>query len=484
MNQPPHAPPSWRPDPSGKHALRYYDGTLWTEHVSDGQTQGIDPLPWSSQRFDWNDVLMGREYRLFGAMVANPHSGTVIQHVSFVVLLLIGATLVGASLLGASCHAHGRVAAVGREAMIAGLRIETISADAPDAVPPGRLAHVKGVARPQGPVTDDQTGVSMNALVLARTTSMYQWIETCTTHDYRPTAVGRDVYVERNIRWRRRGDMVRWTMCTYTKGWKDEPQAIHPDRVDRYRNPPFRHEAGTHRYEPMRWTLGKLEFPFDDLPELPNEQLPPIPLAPEHLATLAPELRDRSRTEGNALYIGDTKAPKVGDVRMAYTGLTQLTLTLIGERTAQGLKPHRLPDGTEFFQVREGTFSVEELAGARRQDAGEAIWAHAWFASFVAFGVGLLFPPLRSWGRALPGPPLLTGAGALLFVPLATTALYATTLARAWWAPDRNSAVLAAVVAACACVLLLSASAARLLLRRPGNDGRVTHITAGGVRLR
>lgn len=26
----------WRPDPSGRHALRWWDGTRWTEHVSDG----------------------------------------------------------------------------------------------------------------------------------------------------------------------------------------------------------------------------------------------------------------------------------------------------------------------------------------------------------------------------------------------------------------------------------------------------------------
>ena len=477
MSEPPPAPPSWRPDPSGKHAYRYYDGKLWTEHVSDGQTQAIDPLPGPSRRFDAFDLAMmpfssrqANRRRLFQGMVASPHSGTVIQHFSFAVLLLIGLTLVGAGLLGASCQTRSSAAAVGREAMIAGLRIETISPDAPDAVPAGRLVHVKGVARPHGPVTDDQTGVSMNALVLARTTSMYQWIETCTTHDDRPTVVGRDVYVESDIRWRRRGDLVRWTKCTYTKGWKDEPQAIHPDRADRYRNPPFPLEVSTHRYEPASWALGKLMLPFDDLPGRLHEHLPPIPLAPEHLATLSPELRARTHTEGNALYIGDPKAPKVGDVRITYAGLSQLTLTLIGERTERGLKPHRLPDGTEFFQAREGTFSIEELAGARQQDAGEAIWAHVWFASIVTFGVGLLFLPLRSWGRVLPGPPLLTGAGVLLFVPLAATALYATTLARAWWAPDRDSAVLAAVVAAGACALLLAASAARLLLRRPGND--------------
>lgn len=35
----------WAPDPSGRHDLRYYDGTRWTEHVADGGVATVDPLP-------------------------------------------------------------------------------------------------------------------------------------------------------------------------------------------------------------------------------------------------------------------------------------------------------------------------------------------------------------------------------------------------------------------------------------------------------
>ncbi|MGY1604072.1 PH domain-containing protein [Geodermatophilus sp. SYSU D00815] len=35
---------SWQPDPSGAHELRYWNGTAWTEHVSDQGTTGQDPL--------------------------------------------------------------------------------------------------------------------------------------------------------------------------------------------------------------------------------------------------------------------------------------------------------------------------------------------------------------------------------------------------------------------------------------------------------
>lgn len=38
--------PEWLPDPTGRHALRYWDGTRWTDSVDDGTgTPSADPLP-------------------------------------------------------------------------------------------------------------------------------------------------------------------------------------------------------------------------------------------------------------------------------------------------------------------------------------------------------------------------------------------------------------------------------------------------------
>jgi hypothetical protein len=41
---PPPTPRSWLPDPSGRHELRYWDGTRFTEHVADAGKIGTDPL--------------------------------------------------------------------------------------------------------------------------------------------------------------------------------------------------------------------------------------------------------------------------------------------------------------------------------------------------------------------------------------------------------------------------------------------------------
>ncbi|MEQ1787784.1 MAG: DUF2510 domain-containing protein, partial [Acidimicrobiales bacterium] len=35
--------PGWQPDPTGKHDHRYWDGTQWTENVSDSGVAAIDP---------------------------------------------------------------------------------------------------------------------------------------------------------------------------------------------------------------------------------------------------------------------------------------------------------------------------------------------------------------------------------------------------------------------------------------------------------
>jgi len=35
---------SWLADPSGRHELRYWDGTRWTEHVSDKGVTSVDPV--------------------------------------------------------------------------------------------------------------------------------------------------------------------------------------------------------------------------------------------------------------------------------------------------------------------------------------------------------------------------------------------------------------------------------------------------------
>lgn len=42
---PPVAAPSWLPDPTGRHELRWWDGSVWTSNVADNGVGSHDPLP-------------------------------------------------------------------------------------------------------------------------------------------------------------------------------------------------------------------------------------------------------------------------------------------------------------------------------------------------------------------------------------------------------------------------------------------------------
>src|ERR1043165_4113627 len=35
-------PPGWHPDPFGRHQVRYWDGSNWSEHVADNGVQATD----------------------------------------------------------------------------------------------------------------------------------------------------------------------------------------------------------------------------------------------------------------------------------------------------------------------------------------------------------------------------------------------------------------------------------------------------------
>jgi len=54
-------PANWYPDPTNRHQLRYWNGSAWTDHVSDNGVQGSDPVqPRGLDRVD-NALTVGNE---------------------------------------------------------------------------------------------------------------------------------------------------------------------------------------------------------------------------------------------------------------------------------------------------------------------------------------------------------------------------------------------------------------------------------------
>ena len=81
------APPNWYPDPMGRHQLRWFDGTQWTEHVSSNGSQALDPLhpgavPAVAQDPSKHDKQLARAGVVAGAA---PGGGTIFTEPVLVV---------------------------------------------------------------------------------------------------------------------------------------------------------------------------------------------------------------------------------------------------------------------------------------------------------------------------------------------------------------------------------------------------------------
>lgn len=84
---PPPPPPDWYPDPYGRFEYRYWDGSVWTDHVSSHGTQSSDPatgqghVPTVARRTD----KVVRDVAKAGAAVPHAGGGTLFTEPVLVV---------------------------------------------------------------------------------------------------------------------------------------------------------------------------------------------------------------------------------------------------------------------------------------------------------------------------------------------------------------------------------------------------------------
>ena len=79
-------PANWHPDPMGRHELRYWDGNVWTEHVSNQGVTGTDPI--KATKLDRLDSALtvgneGDPTKIARQITDTGHRGAAIQGVAF-----------------------------------------------------------------------------------------------------------------------------------------------------------------------------------------------------------------------------------------------------------------------------------------------------------------------------------------------------------------------------------------------------------------
>jgi hypothetical protein len=389
-----------------------------------------------------------------------------LRVVGHIALFLGGLLFVGLASLATSCHVHDTAAARDRDRVLGRQDVRTISSGAPLAEPQGQMVHVTGLAQASAPLVDTELGVAVMALALERRISMYQWVETC-REDPAPPEEGPPSGKSRR---RRLGSRFA---CSYDRYWRPTAQKIkRSEAAEIYRNPPFPAKAEATSFKVGAWQVGSIPI-YGVLPDIPSEALEPLLATPDHVRQLPDPMEARARVHNASLYVGDPRKLLVGDLKIEYRHRPHLAVTVVGMVDGWGrVSSVPVSGGGTYLQVRSGTFTAEEMAGARRS-AGRDYWKnHVPLAVFFLIGSFMLYWPLRAMGRSVPGPPLVTGAGVLLFAPLSAAAFHATTLAVSWLAQNDGRAAIAGVAAAAALALLPVLGLLRWLLSHPNKHGR------------
>jgi hypothetical protein len=282
------------------------------------------------------------------------------------------------------------------------------SGTSPSPANAGKLVHVVGQAKTESTISDSDLSIEFpGQLSVQRTAEMYQWKEDeqSKTEDQ----LG--------------GGQKTTTTYTYKKEWSssaiDSSQFKHPEG---HENPEM--SLTSSRVDADDVTLGsyKLDAATLDLVD------PDTALKPE-----APQGYTRS---GNTYYNADPKAPKVGDMRVTYSGLKSgSTISVLALQSGEGFGSYVAPNGYQVHAAELGNKSAAEMIQTQRSAESFITWILRGLGFILVWaGFAWFLSPLSTLASVIPflGSIVRGAAGAVSFVIAIPLTLIV--IALAWFA--------------------------------------------------
>lgn len=292
--------------------------------------------------------------------------------------------------------------------------VVSVSSDSVDAANEGKLVHLTGKADTGEMLSDDVFGVSANALKLKRAVEMYQWKETSSSETR--TKLG--------------GGTEKATTYKYSKAWS--AKAI--DSAD-FKEPTGHQNPGALPWEPIVRTAGVVELgAFTLAPSLVGK-IDAFETLPVGGGTNLPAgLEGQARIHNGGFYVGaDPTNPRIGDVRIAFSVVRPLQVSVIARQTGTTLEPYPAKAGGTIELLEEDVHSAEEMFAKAEEENKLLTWLLR-LAGFLLMlvGINLVLRPLSVIADVLPilGTIVRGGTG---LVSLLLSAIFAMiTIAVAW----------------------------------------------------
>jgi hypothetical protein len=334
--------------------------------------------------------------------------GNSIKGVLFGLLMIIGSTVL-------LFWNEGRAVQTARSLDEGAAAVIDVSPAKVDPANEGKLVHISGDVKAAARIGDPEFGVSAAALRLLRSVEMYQWKEESKS-ETRKTLGGSEETV---------------TTYTYHRVWSETR-----NDSSRFRQP------GGHENPAMRYqryaiaasdaTLGAFRPGAAVLQQLPASE--PVRVDAAIAKAVNSKLKIDAHANDGRLYLGaDPGAPRVGDLRIAFTMAPQGPVSIIGRQTGSDFSQYQTKAGDRLLMVRPGARTADEMFKAARDENRILTWVLRLIGAVVMFiGFAMILQPLVVVADVVPLIGNILGAGASLVSLVLTALLAPLVIAIAW----------------------------------------------------
>jgi hypothetical protein len=254
----------------------------------------------------------------------------------------------------------------------------------------GDLVHLRGEIIVREPVTDPDTGLTFDALLVERDIQIYQWVEDFDDESYTDT----------------QGDQRKRRVYSYARRWVSSPVRSRDFDNRRYEN--------------------HGELPFADASfKSGDARLGDVPLSPELTTLVISELGKREqdpqrmdisglsarwsgvlRPEGR--YLATSSSPRIGDIRVSYTAVIPARVSVIAQYADGVLRPYGSTvdgdgPGNGYADVAGGDKPLSEMLGASRSRSGVWAWVFRLLSGALVLGGAVLVGVNRPHGSDVKG---------------------------------------------------------------------------------
>jgi Transmembrane protein 43 len=294
--------------------------------------------------------------------------------------------------------------------------VVSVQADKVDPANEGRLVHVSGPVTAEGTLTDEQYGVSAEALKLVRHVEMYQWTEDEKSEEKKKLGGGTETV----------------TTYDYKKEWSDKAvdssSFSHPEGHENPGALPV--ESETLTADPI--TLGAFTLSPELAEKLGGEV--DLPVSQEQAAQIPEGQSEGVQVENGRFYLGENpSSPQIGDARISFQVVNPGPRSLIAAQVGETFEPYATKAGDAILLLEEGTKSAVAMFKTAQDANMMMTWILRAVGFFVMFlGLLMIFKPIAVLGDVVPLVGTILGAGLGLFSFLTALFLSLVTIAISW----------------------------------------------------